>query len=235
MLPTARWILATVALLGWALGAIAEPPKTPDLTEFREALAAASKRGENVAEIGKALDQLEQSLARGWTAPKPGEKLPASPELTALRDAVETASRKGENVDAIRKHLDELELALTGQTFVRPKPMPPVAEPEQPLPRPGRGRGGIVFGGRGGVIVNGLQLDGSFSSMSVSIINDQFTIKSIQNDLKYTISGQMGANGPEVSKIVIVDGEKTIEATELKTVPEKHQPAIEKLLKSIRR
>jgi hypothetical protein len=234
MLPAVKWMLVALVVFGWTSPIGADEPRISNLVDLREAIAAAAKRGENVTEIRQALDQLEQSLARGWTALKPGEQRPASPELTALRDAVETAARKGENVEEIRKQLEALGKALTGQTFVRPKPMPPAAEPEPPLPRPDRAQGGFGFGGRGGVIINGMPLEGTFTALSVSVINDQFTIKSVQNELKYTITGQLGVKGPEVDKIVIVDGEKTIEATKLKKVPKKYQPAIKKLLKSVR-
>jgi hypothetical protein len=112
----------------------AEEPKAPDLSELRDAVKAASKRGENVDEIRRALDGLEKLLTRGWTTPKPGETLPAPVELTALREAVEAAAKKGENVEAISKELELIEKAMTGKSFVRPKPLPPPVD--QPRPQP---------------------------------------------------------------------------------------------------
>jgi hypothetical protein len=112
----------------------AEEPKAPDLSELRDAVKAASKRGENVDEIRKALDALDKLLTKGWTAPKPGETIPAPVELAALREAVEAAAKKGENVEAISKELEVIEKAMTGKSFMRPKPLPPL--PEQPRPQP---------------------------------------------------------------------------------------------------
>jgi serine protease Do len=139
-----RW-LAAAAVLGFAalftgLGvalSTADEPMGPDLSELRDAVKAASKRGDNVLEIRKALDALEKSLAKGWTAPKPGTTVPAPAELTALRDAVEAALKKGENVEAISKELEAVEKAMTGKAFVRPLPPPPVDLPARPPVRPG--------------------------------------------------------------------------------------------------
>ncbi len=115
----------------------ADESKAPDLSELRDAINAAAKRGENVDEIRKALDALQKSLASGFTAPAPGKTLEPSPELLALRETVESAAKKGENVEEIRKHLDVIEKALTGKILAKPKPLPPI-DPVQPLrPNPG--------------------------------------------------------------------------------------------------
>ncbi|MCE9566518.1 MAG: PDZ domain-containing protein [Planctomycetes bacterium] len=153
-----RRFLAAVAVLG--LAAIfasvnislstAQEPKVPDLSDLRDAVKAANKRGENVSEIVTALATLEKSVAKGWTFPMGGRTVPASPELVALRDAVDAAARKGENVEAITKELEMVEKAMTGQALTRPKPQPPVDPPIRPQPfeqqfiRPGLRLGGNI-------------------------------------------------------------------------------------------
>jgi hypothetical protein len=136
--PAAVARFALVALLvGVGVApATAQKSKGPDLTELRSAVRAAEKRGDNVAEIAKALTALEQVLARGAVAAGPGR--PAPPELVALREAVEAAGRKGENVETIRKELEAVEKAMTGQALVKPKPVPapePGPAPVRPNPR----------------------------------------------------------------------------------------------------
>jgi serine protease Do len=118
----------------------ADEPKAPDFSELRDAVNAAAKRGENVDEIRKALETLQKSLANGFTAPAAGKTLDPSPELVALRETVEAAARKGENVEEIRKQLDAVEKTLTGKVQVKPKPLPPVDQPNDPFPNPQRGR-----------------------------------------------------------------------------------------------
>src|SRR5437870_649689 len=106
-----RWF-AAIAIVGFAASFVAvgvtlsraQDAKAPDLSNLRDAVVAAAKRGANVTEVAKALDALEKAVAKGFAAPKPGEAPPA--ELAALRDAVETAGRKGEKVDDIRTELD---------------------------------------------------------------------------------------------------------------------------------
>ena len=112
----------------------ADEPKAPDLTELRDAVNAASKRGDNVDEVAKALAALEKSLAKGFTPPAPGATAPVPPELSALRDAVEAAARKGENVAEIRKQLEVVEKAIAGKVLTPPKPLP--APDPNPRPRP---------------------------------------------------------------------------------------------------
>jgi serine protease Do len=138
-------LFAAAAVVGFAalfvvLGvrfSTADEPKVPDLSDLRDAVKAAGKRGENVDEVKKALDALEKSLAKGFT-PKPGAGPPA--ELVALRDAVEAAARKGENVEDIRTQLDAVEKALVGRVLVSPKPVPVQPDPVRPNPRPNPGR-----------------------------------------------------------------------------------------------
>lgn len=140
MKHTGKWLFPTA--VGFGLAALfigvplvtAQDQKAPDLTDLRDAVKAATKRGDNVDEVAKALDALEQALAKGVAAP--GGSAP--PELTALRNAVEAAARKGENVEQIRKELEAVEKAITGRTFSRQKPVPP-PQPEQfarPKPQP---------------------------------------------------------------------------------------------------
>ena len=97
----------------------AEETKRPDLSELRDAVTTASKRGENVDEIRKALDALEKVLAKGWTAPKPGTTTPTPAELMALRQAVEAAAKKGEKVEVIARELEVVEKLLVGRAFGR--------------------------------------------------------------------------------------------------------------------
>jgi hypothetical protein len=139
-LAAASLLCCAALLLGAGVRlASADEPKPVDLTELRDAIQLATKRGENVAEVRKAFDALDKLLSTGW-APKDGRSDPPA-ELTALRTAVEEAARKGENVEDIRKQLEGVEKAMIGRTLTAPKPMPPT-EPAQPnparprLPRP---------------------------------------------------------------------------------------------------
>src|SRR5262245_57036124 len=95
--------VAGLVLVAWAgfnsltsvePAAVAADPKTVDLSALREAVTTASKRGENVDEVKKALDAFEKVLP----SIKPNT---VPPELQALRDAVDAAARKGENVEEI--------------------------------------------------------------------------------------------------------------------------------------
>src|SRR5262245_42764543 len=112
-----RLLTAAIGFVALVVGfgplATAQDKKAPDLTELRDAVKDANKRGANVTEITAALDALERAVAKGNVAAGPGRPVP--PELQALRDAVEAAGRKGENVDAIRKELEVVEKALTGK------------------------------------------------------------------------------------------------------------------------
>jgi serine protease Do len=138
MLKSGNRLLAAFAIIGSAAAftgvgvalSNADEPRVHDLADLRDAVAAAAKRGDNVAEVRKALDALEKSLAKGWTAPASGKIIDPPAELVALRDAVEAAAKKGENVEDIRKQLDIVEKTLTGKVLVKPKPLPP----SDPLP-----------------------------------------------------------------------------------------------------
>jgi len=102
----------------------AKDAKPVDLTGLRDAIDAASKRGENVDEIKKALAAFEKSGPKVKSGTVP-------PELQALRDAVDDAARKGENVEAIAKELTAVEMAVAGKSLAKPRPQP------QPQPDPG--------------------------------------------------------------------------------------------------
>lgn len=131
-------VLATAAaVLGFnhlTLLDAAQPPKPEakgasgakpvDLTALRDAVSAASKRGENVEEIRAALD----AFAKVAPSARPGS---VPPELQRLRDAVDAAASKGENVEAIAKELAAVERAVAGKSLARPKPEP------RPEPKPG--------------------------------------------------------------------------------------------------
>lgn len=150
MLKLGNRLLAALVILGSAVLftgvgialSNAEESKVTDLSDLRDAITAAGKRGENVTEIRKALDTLEKSLAKGWTAPASGKTVDPPAELVALRDAVEAAAKKGENVEEIRKQLDIVEKALTGKVQSKPKPIPPIAPlpPNDPFQPPFEGR-----------------------------------------------------------------------------------------------
>lgn len=200
----------------------------PDLSDLRDAVGAAAKRGENVDSIQSALAALEKALAKG--AAKKDE---APPELTALREAVESAAKKGENVAQISKELGLIEKALTGREYVRPK----VEEPVPEFPRRGGGFGGPGFGppgggfgGRGRVVIGGAE---GFNTTAVTVSNGNFVIRARLNDVTFTVTGTTDA--PNDAKVTIKDGDKTIEAESLKKVPEEHRPAVEKLLKMVNR
>jgi hypothetical protein len=114
MRSAAGRLLAAIAFAILFAGfADAADSRPVDLTDLKEAVKAAAKKGGNVYEVAQALSMLEKRLAKGWTVPKPEDKPPA--ELTALRAAVEAAARKGESVDAIRGELDAVEKALLGR------------------------------------------------------------------------------------------------------------------------
>jgi hypothetical protein len=98
--------------------------KPVDLSALRDAVATASKRGENVDEIRTALDAFEKAMPKAQAGRVP-------PELQALRNAVDAAARKGENVDAIAKELLAVEMLVAGKSLAKPKPEP------QPNPAPG--------------------------------------------------------------------------------------------------
>lgn len=139
MMPLRNRLFAALAMIGFAvvctgLGVAlsnANDGKAPDLMELRDAVNTAAKRGDNVEEIRRALDNLEKSLSGGWSAPEAGKMREAPAELLALHDAVESAARKGENVEEIRKHLEAVEKNLIGKTINKPKPVVP-----RPLPQP---------------------------------------------------------------------------------------------------
>jgi hypothetical protein len=227
-------LFGLVGAMTLAVSARAADPKAPDLSDLREAVATADKRGENVGAIREALAAFEKAMAKG--AIKPEAEAPPT-ELTALREAVELTARKGENVAAISKALGQIEKALTGREYERPK-QEVKAEPEPALPvppplrRPGFGGPPGDFGRRpGGVVISGV--GAGFNSTSVTISGGNFTIKARQGDVTYEITGQ--TNGTEAPKILIRDGDKKIETDDLKKVPEDYRASAEKLLKSVTR
>ena len=197
-------------------------------------MTVAAKRGDNVDDIRKALTALEKALAN--SAATKGE---APPELANLREAVETAAKKGENVARISKELGAVEKALTGREYERPKLEAPNTEqpgfPEFPRRGGGFDRGGFGrnldgFGGRGRIVVGGA--DG-FNATSVAVSNGNFVIRAWVNDVNYTLTGSIAATAG--AKVVIKDGNKTIEAESLKKVPEAYRANVEKLLKMLDR
>jgi hypothetical protein len=222
---TLHRLFGLVGAMALAVSARAADPKAPDLSDLREAVATADKRGENVGAIREALAAFEKAMAKG--AIKPEAEAPPA-ELTALREAVELTARKGENVAAISKALGQIEKAVTGREYERPKVAEARPEAEPALPPPVRRPD---FGRRGGIVISGV--GAGFNSTSVTISGGNFTIKARQGDVTYEITGQ--TNGTEAPKILIRDGDKKIETDDLKKVPEDYRASAEKLLKSVTR
>lgn len=131
-----------------ALAALCSTPApaadAPDLSDFRDAVTAANKRGANLTEVESALAALERLLARGWTYPPPGTASVPPRELVALRVAVDTAARKGEAVEGVVRELEALEKELTGRVQERTKPPPPPAAVPDPVPGPGAANRPVV-------------------------------------------------------------------------------------------
>jgi hypothetical protein len=122
---------ATVlAALVCAFGARADAPKA-DLSDLKDAVRAANKRGANVEPVKAALAALENALTKGATEAAP-------PELVALREAVEAAHRKGESVEAVSNALGAVERALTGKAFERGKGAVDALPAERTYPKRGR-------------------------------------------------------------------------------------------------
>jgi len=71
------------------------------------------------------------------------------------------------------------------------------------------------------------------NSVSVSVSNDTFTIKAMQDGVSYLVTGKMEANGVTAEKVSIKDGDDVIEAAGIDKVPEKYRPTVEKLLKLV--
>lgn len=139
--------LAAAAVFGIAMVGIgagvrfsaADEPGVADLADLRDAVQAASKRGENVDEVARALAALEKVLVGGWKPKERDQNGP--PELQAVRQAAEAAGRKGENVEEIIKQLEVVEKKLTGRVQTAPKPVPPPLGDPKPEPRPRTFRG----------------------------------------------------------------------------------------------
>jgi hypothetical protein len=147
-----RWF-AALTIVGFAAGFLAvgvslsraQDAKAPDLSNLRDAVKAASKRGNNVDEIVKAIDALDKYLAKGFAAPKAGDSPAVPAELLELRQAVEMAGRKGEDVDAIRTELDAIEKAIVGKALTPPRPAPLPEPPAPPAPPRGQPFPGVPF------------------------------------------------------------------------------------------
>lgn len=212
-----------VAALVCAFGVRADAPKA-DLSDLKDAVRAADKRGANVEPIKDALAALEKALAKGATEAAP-------PELAALREAVEAAFKKGERVGGISDELGAVERALTGKAFERPKGPEQKLEPEPEFPNPrfpNRRGGGIVINGGGRVVIGG----GAFNSTAVTISGGTFTIRAKRGEVHFVITGTADGAKP---KIEITDGETKTETDDPAKVPEKHKATVEQLLKMVNR
>jgi len=71
------------------------------------------------------------------------------------------------------------------------------------------------------------------NSVSVSVVNDVFTIDATEDGVGYLVTGKMGTGGVTVEKVNIKASDETVEAAELGKVPEKYRPTVEKLLKLV--
>jgi hypothetical protein len=196
----------------------ADDPKKPDLSDLRDAVVAAAKRGDNVTEIRTALDALEKSIAKGWTAPEPGKTVEPSAELIALRAVVESAARKGENVEEIRKQLELVEKAMTGKVQVQPKPLPKPEDPltppnpfpdfrPRPLPGPIPGRPLPPFGGLDNEDVRKAQeMMAKAAERLLANPNDPEALRMMQEAnqlmLKGMLNGRNGLGGFEVMPVL---------------------------------
>jgi len=134
MIALGKLASSLVGVLAFALLAtgvsLADEPTGPDLTDLRAAVNTASKRGDNVLQVAKALDVLEKRVAKGWTYPALGRTATPPAELLSVREAIEMAKRKGENADGILKELELIEKSMTGQVQTLAKESPPNPLPE---------------------------------------------------------------------------------------------------------
>jgi hypothetical protein len=212
-----------LAALVCAFGVRADAPKA-DLSDLKDAVRAADKRGANVEPVKAALAALEKALAKGATETAP-------PELAALRDTVEAAVKKGEKVDGISDELSAVEKALTGKAFERAKGPEQKLEPEPMFPnRPFPGRaGGIVINGGGRVVIGGGA--GNFNSTAVTISGGTFTIRAKRGEVFFVVTGTPDGK----TKIEITDGDTKTDTDDVAKVPEKHKAAVEQLLKMVNR
>jgi hypothetical protein len=129
-------------------------------------------------------------------------------------------------------------IAPPGGPFGRPRPgrpwgpgfMPPNGGPIGPRPNPpGVPRPGPPPGGEKGRDPAGNESD----TTAITITNDAFTIRARHGDVTVIVTGSLAA--PAAPKIVIQKGDQKTETDDLKKVPEEHLPAVERLLKMVRR
>ncbi|MCI0703988.1 MAG: PDZ domain-containing protein [Planctomycetia bacterium] len=107
-------------------------------------------------------------------------------------------------------------LPLPGVQPIKPLPVPPAIDLPvfpNPLPNP----------------------PGGFDTVNVNQGNGQFTITATQGEVKFRLTGTTENGKVALTKAVITEGEKTIEAETLEKVPADYRPAIEKLLKGVRK
>lgn len=103
-------LVSAVLVILMCVVTVAQPRPKISLDELRETVEKASRRGENVTDILRALEAFAKAL--GKAAPGEAEKnKDVREKFTALREAVEQAERKGEDVGAILKELNKLEIA----------------------------------------------------------------------------------------------------------------------------
>jgi membrane-associated protease RseP (regulator of RpoE activity) len=80
--------------------------------------------------------------------------------------------------------------------------------------------------------LNGLG-GGNFSSLSVTISNDQFTIDSNNNGLHINLTGKLEGDKAKVESIVIQEGNEKTSVDRLDRVPEKYREQVQTLLKRV--
>jgi hypothetical protein len=102
-----------------------------------------------------------------------------------------------------------------------PRAVPPAdavpAVPLPPLPR-------------GGFSARSAPLGGASASMSVSVVNGDFTIESKQDNLTIKVTGKATAGGKDINSIEVHDGDNTYKANKINGVPEKYRDRIKELL-----
>jgi hypothetical protein len=69
------------------------------------------------------------------------------------------------------------------------------------------------------------------NSVSYSAVNGEITIKAVQDGVQYAISGKRNGEENELTKVIITDGDKKVEAESLDKVPEPYKAVVERLMK----
>lgn len=73
----------------------------------------------------------------------------------------------------------------------------------------------------------------AFSSVSVSVTDDEFTIKAERDGVRYAVEGAVKDGKPVPAKVTVRQGEKKAEYDGLAKLPAEHKAAVEALLKRV--